>query len=149
MQKPKNVFLWGAFDVLHEGHARLFEHARTFGDVYVIVMPDEVVRQYKKTIYNQEQRKNNLIEAGYVREVYIDALPDMHCLDTMAPDLFCFGYDQNLEWQEKLKSYIRSKFPQCEFMVMDKYADVHSSDLREKMDCPCGTKKRWKDCHGI
>lgn len=128
--KTKNVFLWGTFDILHEGHLKLFQEASKLGNLYVIVLPDKRTSENKRIIYDENERKENLLKTGYVKGVFIDALPDLKCFDLVPPDIFCFGYDQDMQWQEKIKSHINNKFPRCKFITMGKYADIHSSNLR-------------------
>jgi cytidyltransferase-like protein len=142
----KNVFVWGAFDILHEGHFKLFDEVNKFGKLFIIVLPDDVIAEDKKTYYTAEERQGNLLKTGCSEDVYIDALPNMHCFDITSPDVFCFGYDQSKEWTEKMKSYLRTNFPKCELMHMKEYSDVHSSELRDAMECRCNSGKRYKDC---
>jgi cytidyltransferase-like protein len=146
--RAKNVFLWGVFDILHEGHIKLFQEASKLGNLCVIVLPDKKISDSKRVVYSENERRENLMKTGYVKDVYIDALPDLKCFDLVPPDIFCFGYDQDTEWQEKLKSHISNKFPSCKFITLDKYTDIHSSDLREIIECPCGSGKKYKKCHG-
>jgi len=144
----KNVFLWGSFDILHEGHLRLFQEVSKLGDLYVIVLPDDKVIESKHIINNENKRRENILKTKYVKNAFIDALPSLKCFDLVIPDIFCFGYDQDIQWQEKIKNHISNKFPWCKFITMDKYADIHSSDLRETIECPCGSGKKYKKCCG-
>jgi 8-oxo-dGTP diphosphatase len=130
IRKVKNVFLWGTFDVLHDGHFRLFQETSKLGNLYIIVLPDERISESKQIVHNENKRKENLLKTKYAKGVFIDALPDLKCFDSVPPDIFCFGYDQDGQWQEKIKNHIVKKFPWCKFITMDKYADIHSSHLR-------------------
>ncbi|MDP2946865.1 MAG: adenylyltransferase/cytidyltransferase family protein [Nanoarchaeota archaeon] len=129
--QTKNVFLWGTFDILHEGHIKLFQEASKLGNLYVIVLPDERTSESKRIVHNENKRRENLLRTEYIKNVFIDALPDLKCFDSMPPDIFCFGYDQNKQWREKIENHIKNIFPLCKFITMDKYTDVHSSDLRK------------------
>jgi len=144
----KNVYLWGIFDVLHEGHERLFEEAEKMGNVHVIVVPAERT-PHKRLVFDDETRRKNVLNSPRVKAAYLDTFPELSCFNASPPDVFCSGYDQDDEWDEKIKELIKSRFPACRFVTMDEYADVHSSDLRETIGCPCGSGKLWKDCHAI
>lgn len=146
--RNKNVFLWGTFDILHEGHLKLLGEAAKLGNLHVILMPDHKVRTWKKIVFDENTRRRNLLATGYPKEVFVDALPEMKCFESVKPDLFCFGYDQDQEWMDKLKNHISERFPSCEFRVMEKYADIHSSDLRKTIACACGSGTIWLNCHG-
>lgn len=146
--KTENVFLWGAFDILHEGHFQLFREASKLGDLYAIIIPDKFITEVKHIVHNEVQRREHLLKSGAVKGVFIDALPNIKCFNEVEPNIFCFGYDQDILWQKKLREYMLGRFPQCKFFTMTKYADIHSSDLRKEMDCFCGSGKKYKKCHG-
>lgn len=147
-KKLQNIFIWGAFDILHDGHIKFIEHAKKLGDVYVILIPDRVVKKYKKLYFEAVIRKKYLLKTGLVKNVFIDALPHIKCFKKIAPDMFVFGYDQNKEWNDILKKYILSSFPKCKFKILKKYSEIHSSHLKEKVACYCNSGKRFVDCCG-
>ncbi len=144
----KNVFIWGAYDILHDGHIKFIEHAKKLGDVYVILVPDKVVKKYKKSYFKASIRKKHLLKTGLVKNVFIDALPNMKCFDKIAPDIFVFGYDQNKEWNNILKKYILERFSDCRFKTLKQYSETHSSHLKSKILCYCRSGKKFVDCHG-
>lgn len=146
--KVKNVYLWGTFDVLHDGHFKVFEAVRKIGKVHVIVLPDERINEDKKLFNNENIRRENLLKLAPISNAYIDALPDIKCFEAVPPDIFCFGYDQSSEWRLKLEKYIAEKFPTCEFIKLEKYSDSHSRAVKEKILCHCGSGNAWKNCHG-
>lgn len=146
--KITNVFIWGAYDILHDGHIKFIEHAKKLGLVYVILIPDRVVKKYKKSYFTAVTRKKHLLKTGLVKNVFIDALPNIKCFNKIAPDIFVFGYDQNREWSDILKKYILERFPNCRFKTLAKYSETHSSHLKEKVLCYCGSGKRFINCHG-
>ena len=135
--------MWGTFDILHEGHFRLFQEASKLGNLYEIVLPDKRIGESKRIVHDENERRENLLRIGYFKDVFIDALPDLKCFDLVPPDIFCFGYDQDMQWQEKLKSHISNKFPKCKFFIMGKYANIHSSNLRKAMKYSRSSGKRF------
>lgn len=145
----KNVFVWGTFDIIHQGHISFLEKASQYGNLYVILMPDARIRLVKKNYYDENQRKDNLLKINYVKDVFISSLPDnLECLDLIKPDLFVFGYDQRTEWESSLIGYLKDKGIDCNFIWFEKFGDVHSSDLRKEMRCHCGSGDMYKDCCG-
>jgi len=75
INKKRNVFVNGCFDVLHYGHLELFKYARSLGD-YLIVAIDSDSRVYinkgeGRPINNQNIRKEFLESLIYVDEVNI------------------------------------------------------------------------------
>lgn len=146
--KIKNVFIWGAFDILHDGHIQFLQNVKKLGLVYVILIPDKVVKKYKKLYFKADTRKKHLLKTGIVKKVFIDALPNIKCFAKIAPDIFVFGYDQNKEWNNILKKYILERFPNCKFKTLRKYSEIHSSHLKNKILCYCGSGKKFIDCCG-
>ena len=146
--KIGNVFVWGAFDIIHDGHIKFLKTAQKFGDVYVILVPDKVVKKYKKLYFNAVDRKKHLMKTGFIKKVFVDALPSIKCFKKTHPDIFIFGYDQNKEWNNILKKYILDKFPNCKFKTLKKYSETHSSHIKEKILCYCHSGKKFIDCCG-
>ncbi len=143
-----NIFVWGSFDILHDGHIKFLEHAKKFGRVYVILIPNEVVKKYKKLYFDEKDRKKHLLKTGLVEKVFIDALPNIKCFRKITPDIFIFGYDQNKEWNNILKKYIKTDFPNCKFKTLKQYSETHSSHLKNKILCYCKSGKKFIDCCG-
>ena len=75
------------------GHLKLFQEVSKLGNLYVIVLPDKRTSENKRIIHDENERKENLLKTGHVKDAFIDALPDLKCLDLVPPDIFCFGYD--------------------------------------------------------
>ncbi|HEX4809054.1 MAG TPA: adenylyltransferase/cytidyltransferase family protein [Bryobacteraceae bacterium] len=86
------VFTNGCYDVLHPGHVRLLESARSMGDILVLGLnSDESVRRMKgpgRPFFDQETRANLAIQLEAVdavivfeedtpRELIADLLPDV------------------------------------------------------------------------
>lgn len=66
----------GSFDIVHFGHLKLLEHARSYLDsfVYVLIDSDRRIRELKgnlRPINNQEERKFLLESLRYVDKVDI------------------------------------------------------------------------------
>lgn len=58
----KRIATFGTFDLLHSGHFNLIKSALDLGSLYVGVVPDEDVLNYKNKlpIFNERERQNNL-----------------------------------------------------------------------------------------
>ncbi len=71
----KKIFVNGTFDLLHEGHIALINHAKTLGDeLNVAIDSDERVKRLKgetRPINNQTERSTLLINLKAVDNVYI------------------------------------------------------------------------------
>jgi len=73
--RPKLIFVNGCFDILHPGHIKMFEHARSLGTKLIVAIDsDEKVKQMKgdsRPINNQDDRKFILEAIRYIDEVII------------------------------------------------------------------------------
>jgi len=73
--RSKHIFVNGCFDILHPGHIKMFEHARSLGTkLTVAIDSDEKVKQMKgdsRPINNQDDRKFILEAIRHIDEVII------------------------------------------------------------------------------
>ena len=101
-RKETIVFTNGCFDVLHIGHLKSLETARSFGDVLVVALNSDVsVKRLKgpeRPIYNQNERAEILAALGDVTYVTIfDDDTPLELVKAVRPDVMVKGKD----WQGK------------------------------------------------
>ena len=71
--RKQRIYCCGVFDMLHEGHCKLFERAASYGTVVVGVLSDQTVESYKRTpIMNTSERVRFVRLMKYVEEVIVD-----------------------------------------------------------------------------
>jgi len=65
--------IFGCFDLFHQGHYNALEQCKKHCDVlYVGVLKDDAVASYKrKPIWNENQRRNRLLEVPFVDDVIL------------------------------------------------------------------------------
>ena len=99
LKSPTTVFINGCFDILHPGHIKLFESARSFGDhVIVAIDSDRRVREMKgpsRPIKSEYQRKTVLASIRYIDEVHVfDTKEKLEALvKKIKPDIMIVGSD--------------------------------------------------------
>ena len=93
------VWINGCFDVLHYGHFRLINYARSYsGELIIGIDSDRRVKESKgeaRPIHTAEQRKYNLLQLLGVSDVWIfdtDGELD-ELIKNYQPDLFVIGDD--------------------------------------------------------
>ena len=135
MNNIKRVAVWGTFDLLHAGHIEFLERASQFGDLYVIVIPDEQALRNKGYLPDNdtETRKNNLERLPFVKQVFIDCIEmGLDCLSEIHPDFFVLGYDQDNFWENILKNEFAKKNLSVNFSRLERFANgIHSKFLRK------------------
>ena len=94
----KIVFTNGCFDLLHKGHRDLIEQSFSFGDILILGLnSDESVKRLKgedRPMQNEIERKNALLDTGYVNEVYIfDDDTPLELINLIKPDILVKGGD--------------------------------------------------------
>ena len=94
----KIVFTNGCFDLLHKGHRDLIKQSLSFGDILIVGLnSDESVKRLKgedRPIQNEVERKNALLNTGYVNEVYIfDDDTPLELIKLIKPDILVKGGD--------------------------------------------------------
>jgi cytidyltransferase-like protein len=130
---PKNVLVWGTFDLLHEGHRRYLQAARGFGDrLYVVVVPDKAVVENKgrRPIHDERTRRRRVQVLRHVTTAFIDSIEQgLRSAEKIRPDIVCVGYDQSEFWTRRLAELLASRGLHPEFRRLEKYAEVHTSHL--------------------
>ena len=94
----KIVFTNGCFDLLHKGHRDLIKQSFSFGDILIVGLnSDESVKRLKgeyRPMQNEIERKNVLLNTGYVNEVYIfDDDTPLELINLIKPDILVKGGD--------------------------------------------------------
>lgn len=72
---PKVVITFGSYDLLHFGHVRLLERARTLGDRLVVGVSSDALNMKKKgrtPIVNEEHRMAIIAALRCVDEVFLE-----------------------------------------------------------------------------
>lgn len=96
------VFTNGCFDLLHLGHVRYLEEAKSLGDVLVVgINSDRSVRELKgpnRPILSAEERAEILSGLGCVDYVTIfDELDPLELISSLLPDILVKGGDWTRE----------------------------------------------------
>ena len=96
------VFTNGCYDILHCGHLRTFQYARSIGNHVVVgINSDYSVRQIKgsgRPIIGENERKEMVESIRYVDEVFLfDELTPLRLIEEIKPDIIIKGED----WKDK------------------------------------------------
>jgi rfaE bifunctional protein nucleotidyltransferase chain/domain len=99
--KKRLVFTNGCFDILHIGHVRYLNHARTLGDALIVaVNSDRSVRLIKgesRPVIPEMERAEVLAALASVDFVFIfDDVTPQKVIDAIVPDVLVKGSDWEL-----------------------------------------------------
>lgn len=94
----KVVFTNGCYDLLHPGHIRLLESARSFGDILILALnTDASVQRLKgpnRPLMNQEQRADVALAVEAVDAVtFFDEDTPRELISEVLPDILVKGAD--------------------------------------------------------
>ena len=112
MIAKKRIFVNGSFDVLHLGHLRLLNYARSLGDhLCVAIDTDRRIRELKgdnRPINSLYERKSMLANLRCVDEVLVfDSNQDLiHIMQAYKPDIIVKGSDHR-ETSQLSKQYCK------------------------------------------
>ena len=112
MIAKKRIFVNGSFDVLHLGHLRLLNYARSLGDhLCVAIDTDRRIRELKgdnRPINNLHERKMMLQNLRCVDEVLVfDSNQDLiHIMEAYKPEIIVKGSDHR-ETSQLSKQYCK------------------------------------------
>lgn len=94
----KKIWINGCFDVLHYGHFKLIDYAKSLGDLMIGIDSDDRIRQMKgegRPFHTEGQRIFNLMQIEGVDKIVVfdsdDALRKE--LEKYKPDVFVIGND--------------------------------------------------------
>ncbi len=96
----------GSFDILHVGHARSLQEAKTLGDVLIVPLnSDKSVKMYKgpkRPIVGEKERAEMLSALGCVDYVvFFDETDPIRILDIIKPHIHANGADYGENCIEK------------------------------------------------
>lgn len=122
----KKVITYGTFDLLHKGHIRLLERAKSLGDYLIVgLSTDEFNRlKDKEAYYDYEHRKYILEAIKYVDEV----IPEMNW-DQKADDIFKYNVDifvMGDDWDGKF-DFLK---PNCEVIYLERTENISTTKIK-------------------
>ncbi len=133
---PKTVLTSGAFDLIHYGHIRLLEEAKSHGGpdarLVVIIATDETVRRLKgkPPVFPEDQRRA-LLEALKVVDEALLGYEDLDMatvIETVKPDIIAVGHDQK-DIERMAREAIEKKDLPIEIVKIGRFgkSDLNSS----------------------
>ena len=133
------VLIFGAFDLLHEGHKFFVQKAREYGD-YVIasVARDGYIRRFKgrDPAHPEKERVKALQESGFVDAVCLsdEQIGSFDVIRRENPDVICLGYDQE-SLRNSLEYWLASNAVKIKVFVLPPFEEktYKTSFLIEKM----------------
>lgn len=105
---PTKVFCFGVFDGIHDGHIRMLQEAKSYGDYLIVaITQDQVVQKLKNhpPRLPLTARINNILALQIADEV-VAGDPDIQMwqvLQSHQPSIVALGYDQ-IQLQQALVS---------------------------------------------
>lgn len=142
-QGKRVVWSNGCFDVLHVGHVRSLEAARSFGDILIVGLnSDRSVRQLKgsgRPILPENERAELLVSLKCVDAVLIfdETTPEV-ALTCLQPDIHCKGADYAPPAGKPIpeKALVESYGGRVEFLPL--FEGLSTSNIVERMQKKSG-----------
>lgn len=119
------VMASGVFDILHAGHLRYLEEARSLGDeLVVVVATDNTVRKRKHEPIIPEKMRLELIQGlKPVDHAFLGTEGDfLDIVLQIRPDIIALGYDQKFD-EEGISKRLAERGLTVKVVRMDKYED--------------------------
>lgn len=117
------ILTTGTFDVLHYGHIKLLERAKSLGDYLVVGL--NVTKNGQQTYYSYEERKLILQALKYVDEVVPIYKQEDKYKYLKEVDLFVIGSDYiGYEDIEKIKKY-------CDVRFIERTPNISSTQVKK------------------
>jgi rfaE bifunctional protein nucleotidyltransferase chain/domain len=94
----KRIWINGCFDVLHYGHFKLIDYAKSLGNLTIGIDSDKRIKEMKgddRPFHTEEQRVFNLLQIRDIDSIVVFDSDDTlrNHLQTYQPDIFVIGSD--------------------------------------------------------
>ncbi|HDO19544.1 MAG TPA: FAD synthase [Thermoplasmatales archaeon] len=119
------VMATGTFDIIHLGHIKYLEEAKTFGDELVVVVAhDETVRKRKHNpIMSQEIRRKIVESLKPVDRAVNGGTGDfLDIVEEIRPDVIALGYDQDFD-ERDLENKLKERGLNVKIVRCSKYSE--------------------------
>lgn len=124
-EEMKKVMASGVFDILHAGHLRYLEEARSLGDeLIVVVATDSTVRRRKHEPIMSEKMRLELIQGlKPVDQAYLGREGDfLEIVMELRPDIIALGYDQQFD-DERIRKELKDRGLDVQVVRLHKHED--------------------------
>ncbi len=108
---PKQVMIFGAFDIIHPGHLYLIKQAAQLGKVIAVIARDKTIVKIKgkKPYFTEQQRKENLAKLKITEKVILGDEKDPYLIiEKIKPDIILLGTDQKI-FVKELNSQLKKR----------------------------------------
>lgn len=127
------VITYGTFDVLHYGHIKLLERAKSLGDFLIVgLSTDEfcINGKGKNVYYNYEKRKYMLESIKFV-----DLVIPENSYDQKFNDFIRYNIDKFVIGSDYVGSkYLDNIDKYCEVVILDRTPNISSTQLKERLN---------------
>lgn len=125
----KRVITYGTFDLLHWGHIRLLERAKSLGDYLIVATSTDEFNslKHKEAYHSFEHRKYILEAIKYVDQVIPESSWDQKIRDIQKYDIdtFVMGDD----WQGQF-DFLK---PYCEVIYLPRTNGISTSQIKKDL----------------
>jgi FAD synthetase len=108
----KKVILFGTFDILHPGHINLFQQAKKFGEINVVIARDKNVKKIKQRL-PQNNERSRLGKVAHLPEIHKAFLGNLENffqpIEKIQPDIIVLGFDQKTFSTHELKTNLKKR----------------------------------------
>ena len=131
----RKVMAGGTFNIIHPGHIRFLEKARSLGDYLIVVVAhDSTVLNNKGILLAPaDERKRMLESIKSVDSVVIGRESDFFALvEREKPDVIALGYDQ-LRDREWVLECLKTSENRPEVVMIEKFGDYSTRRMMEEI----------------
>ena len=124
------IITFGTFDLLHIGHIKILERAKSLGDKLIVgVSTDKfsIEKKNRKPVYSENERKKILESLKFVDEVFFEESFDKkrEYIKKYKADIFVMGND----WNGKFDEFNDI----CKVKYFDRTPSISTTQLIEKI----------------
>lgn len=138
----RKVITFGTFDLLHEGHLRILERAKSEGDLLIVGVSSDALnaQKGKRSIFSQSQRLAYISALKFVDEVFLEESLELkdEYIRRYGADLLVMGDD----WEGKFD------WVSCDVKYLPRTPDVSSTMIKATLnELPRGARLLFGDTY--
>lgn len=135
----KKIFITGAYDLLHVGHARFLNTAKELGGTLIVGLhSDDFItkRKGEGRPLNNQAKRIELLSCLYFVDciVIIDSFENLHkTIKAIMPDIFVVSETNNNEKENSPETMKKLYEDVIEIVVLPEQDKIHSTDFIKKL----------------
>jgi rfaE bifunctional protein nucleotidyltransferase chain/domain len=144
LNHKKVVFVTGVYDILHLGHLRSLEFAKSLGDILIVGINDDVFAKNKgknRPIQKEDERAALVAGLECVDRVYVFSEKNIDVLRLLRPDSYILSTTSLKKPKDRMDEIEFVEKSGGKVIITKSFYNSHTTKIIEKIYDDCGKNK--------